>query len=306
MELEKLINQNSSDTEKLNKNTEDIDILSTFEIVEKINNEDFKAVNAVKECRKQIADAVDLIVENFNKNGRLIYFGAGTSGRLGVLDASECPPTFSVSEEMVIGVIAGGDYALRHAVEGAEDKTELAVEDFNRLNITQNDTVCVISASGNANYVVKILECAKSTGCKTISVTSNINAKTKEYADVFICAKTGAEAISGSTRMKAGTSQKLILNALTTASMIKIGKVYKNYMIDVKPTNDKLKLRAVKIVADISNSSLEKAQEVMTANGYKIKHAILFLKYGIDFNSADKLLKNVNGVLRKAFEKLVG
>ena len=298
------MNNHSSDTEKLNELTKDIDISPTEEIVGMINHEDFNAVWAVQKCLQQIARAVDIIAENFEKGGRLIYFGAGTSGRLGVLDASECPPTFSVSEDMVVGVIAGGDYALRHAVEGAEDKNELAKEDFDKLNITENDTIVAISASGNANYVVEILKLAKEKNCKTIAVTSNENAKTKDYADVFICAKTGAEAISGSTRMKAGTSQKLILNMLTTASMVKIGKVYKNYMIDVKPTNDKLKKRSVKIVAQIAETTEETAENILNQNGYKIKPAILHIKYGLPFDEAQKILDNNNGILRKVFEKL--
>ncbi len=295
---------NISQTENLNKNTENIDTATTLDVVKMINNEDFNAVNAVQKCLPEISKAVDIIVENFNNGGRLIYFGAGTSGRLGVLDASECPPTFSTPETMVVGVIAGGDHALRHAIEGAEDKPEFAKEDFDNLNINENDTVVAISASGNAAYVVEVLKLAKEKNCKTIAVTSNKNALTKEFADIFICAETGAEAISGSTRMKAGTAQKLILNMLTTASMVKIGKVYKNYMIDVKPTNDKLKKRAVKITASIAEVDEQKAQEVLSANGYKIKHAILNLKYGLSEDEAERLIKENNGVLRKIFEKL--
>lgn len=295
---------NISETEKINQNTTNIDVSSTLEVVEMINNEDFVAVNAVKKCLPEIAKAVDIIAENFKKNGRLIYFGAGTSGRLGVLDASECPPTFSVSENMVIGVIAGGDNALRHASEGAEDKPELAKADFEQQKITPNDTVVAISASGNAAYVVEILKLAKEKGCKTVAVTSNINALTKEFADIFICAETGAEAISGSTRMKAGTSQKLILNMLTTASMVKIGKVYKNYMIDVKPTNEKLRRRAVKITSQIAEVPEEKALEELQKNGFQIKQAILKIKYGIPMEKADELLKKNNGVLRKVFEQI--
>lgn len=295
---------NISQTENLNKNTENIDTATTLDVVKMINNEDFNAVNAVQKCLPEISKAVDIIVENFNNDGRLIYFGAGTSGRLGVLDASECPPTFSTPETMVVGVIAGGDHALRHAIEGAEDKPDFAKEDFDKLNIDKKDTVVAISASGNAAYVVEVLKLAKEKNCKTIAVTSNKNALTKEFADIFICAETGAEAISGSTRMKAGTAQKLILNMLTTASMVKIGKVYKNYMIDVKPTNDKLKKRAVKITTSIAEVDEQKAQEVLSANGYKIKHAILNLKYGLSEDKAERLIKENNGVLRKIFEKL--
>lgn len=295
---------NFSETENINPATQNIDISETTEIIEMINKEDFNAVNAVQKCTPEIAKAVDIIVSNFNNNGRLIYFGAGTSGRLGVLDASECPPTFSVSSNMVVGIIAGGDYALKNAVEGAEDKEELAESDFNKLNISINDTITAISASGNAAYVVKILKLAKEKGCKTIAITSNINAKTKEFADIFICANTGAEVISGSTRMKAGTAQKLILNMLTTASMIKIGKVYKNYMIDVKPTNQKLKNRAIKITAQIAGTDESFANKILQENGFKIKHAILKIKYGINCDEAEKILNQNHGILRKVFQQI--
>lgn len=293
-----------SSTENLNSDTVNIDVSSTNNIVQMINNEDFNAVKAVQKVLPEIAKAVDIVAKNFQKGGRLLYFGAGTSGRLGVLDASECPPTFSVPESMVVGVIAGGDSALRHAIEGAEDKTDLAKEDFEKQNITEKDTVVSISASGNADYVVEILKLAKEKGCKTVAVTSNIYAKTKEFADVFICAETGAEAISGSTRMKAGTAQKLILNMISTASMVKIGKVYKNYMIDVKPTNKKLKLRAVRIVADICNVSEENALKVLEQMNYSIKPSVLNIKYGLDFKKSEEILKENNGILRKVFEKL--
>ena len=293
-----------SSTEKINSLTTNIDISKTIDIVKMINAEDFNAVKAVQKCLSEIANAADIIAENFNKGGRLIYFGAGTSGRLGVLDASECPPTFSAPENMVIGKIAGGDYALRHAIEGAEDDPIAAEKDFNELNINPNDTITAISASGNAAYVVRILELAKQKNCKTIAITSNINAKTKKYADVFICAETGAEVISGSTRMKAGTAQKLILNMLTTTSMIKIGKVYKNYMIDVKPTNEKLKIRAVKITAQIAEVDENKAEKELKLNGFKIKPAILNLKYGIKLETAERILEENNGILRKVFTQI--
>ena len=289
------------ETEKINKNTENIDLAATLEVVEMINNEDFKAAEAVKKCLPKIAEAVDIISENFRTGGRLFYFGAGTSGRLGVLDASECPPTFSTSESMVRGIIAGGDRALRYAIEGAEDSEELAAADFKSCMVNKNDTVVSISASGNAKYVVKVLCEAKIAGCKTIAVTCNPEALMKEYADVFICAQTGSEAISGSTRMKAGTAQKMILNMLTTASMVKIGKTFRNLMIDVKPTNLKLKRRAVDIVSVICGCSYDAAQEVLDENGYKIKHAVLRIKYNLDFDAADSLLAEYGGVLRKVF-----
>lgn len=288
-------------TELINKNTVNIDMVGTYDILTMINQEDMKVASAVQKCIPEIAQAVDIIVKNFLDGGRLFYVGAGTSGRLGVLDASECPPTFSVNPDMVQGIIAGGDRALREAIEGAEDSEELAATDFKNKDICSNDTIVGISASGNAKYVVKFLEIAKIKKCKTVAVTSNPDAKMKDFADCFICVETGAEAISGSTRMKAGTAQKMILNMLSTASMVKIGKTYHNLMIDVKPTNDKLKRRAVTIVSEICGCRPATARNVLETNGYKTKHAVLFILYGLSFDEADMLLKENNGVLRKIF-----
>ena len=289
-------------TELINHDTMNIDLVGTEDMLIMLNNEDMKVAVAVKKCIPQITKAVDIIVRNFLHAGRLFYVGTGTSGRLGVLDASECPPTFSTSPDMIQGIIAGGDRALREAIEGAEDSEEMALEDFDEYDICNNDTIVGISASGNAKYVCKFLQVAKIKKCKTIVITSNPNAKMKEYADCFICVETGAEAISGSTRLKAGTAQKMILNMLSTGSMIKIGKTYHNLMIDVKPTNNKLKRRAVTIVSEICGCKERTAQNVLDTNGYKIKHAILFILYGLDFDEADKLLRENNGVLRRIFE----
>lgn len=288
-------------TEKTNPDTVNIDISSTLEIVQMINREDMKVAGKISENLEDISAAVDLIVENFQKGGRLFYFGAGTSGRLGVLDASECPPTFNTDDNMVQGIIAGGDRALRFAVEGAEDCIELARSDFGRLNISENDTVVSVSASGNANYVIEILKLAKEKNVKTIALTCNPKAKMSEYADVNICIETGAEAVTGSTRMKAGTAQKMVLNMLTTCAMVKIGKTYKNFMVDVKPTNIKLKDRAVRIVSSISGSNEDNARRTLENNGWHVKEAIIELKYNIDFDSARKLLSVNNGILRNVF-----
>ncbi len=288
-------------TEKTNPDTVNIDISSTLEIVQMINREDMKVAGKISENLKDISAAVDLIVENFQKGGRLLYFGAGTSGRLGVLDASECPPTFNTDDNMVQGIIAGGDRALRFAVEGAEDCVELARSDFGRLNISENDTVVSVSASGNANYVIEILKLAKEKNVKTIALTCNPKAKMSEYADVNICIETGAEAVTGSTRMKAGTAQKMVLNMLTTCAMVKIGKTYKNFMVDVKPTNIKLKDRAVRIVSSISGSNEDNARKTLENNGWHVKEAIIQLKYNLDFDSAKKLLDRNNGILRNVF-----
>ena len=289
-------------TEKTNPNTVDIDVSSSFEIAQMINNEDLKVAVEISKKLDVIAKAIDLIAENFKKGGKLFYFGAGTSGRLGVLDASECPPTFNTDPNLVQGIIAGGDKALRFAIEGAEDSSILAKEDFDKLNIKNNDTVVSISASGNANYVIEILKTAKEQNIKTISLTCNPNTKMSLFADINICIETGAETISGSTRMKAGTAQKMVLNMLTTGAMVKIGKTYKNFMVDVKPTNIKLKDRAIRIVSSIANSSKDDAQNVLENNGWHVKEAIIQLKNNIDFDTAKTLLENQNGILRKVLE----
>ena len=289
-------------TEKSNPNTINIDCASSLEIAQMINNEDLKVAQKINENLEPIAKAIDIISENFLVGGRLFYFGAGTSGRLGVLDASECPPTFSSEPDMVQGIIAGGDRALRFAIEGAEDSIDLAREDFAKIQATKNDTIVSISASGNANYVIEILKLAKEIGAKTIALTCNPNAKMSEFADVVICIETGAEAITGSTRMKAGTAQKMVLNMLTTGAMVKIGKVYKNLMIDVKPTNIKLKDRAARIVAEIAQVEKDVALNTLEENEYNLKEAVLQIKYGITFEKAQELLKEHNGILRKVFE----
>lgn len=289
-------------TEKTNPDTINIDISSSFEIVKMINNEDLKVAVEVSKKLEDIAKAVDIISENFLQGGRLFYFGAGTSGRLGVLDASECPPTFNTDIDLVQGIIAGGDKALRYAIEGAEDSFDLAAEDFSKLNITDTDTVVSISASGNANYVIEILKLAKEKKAKTIALTCNPEAKMTKYADITICIETGPEAVTGSTRMKAGTAQKMVLNMLTTAAMVKTGKVYKNYMVDVKPTNLKLKDRAVRIVSAIANVDKETAKNILESNSFKVKEAIIQIKYSVSPEKAEKMLEENNGILRKVFQ----
>lgn len=291
-------------TENINPDTINIDTASSIEIAEMINNEDLKVAKEISKNLQSIAKAIDTISNNFLQGGRLFYFGAGTSGRLGVLDASECPPTFNSNPEMVQGIIAGGDKALRFAIEGAEDSKEYAKEDFDKQNITQIDTITAISASGNANYVIEILRLAKEKHCKTIAITSNPNAKMSNYADINICIETGPEAISGSTRMKAGSAQKMVLNMLTTGSMIKIGKVYKNLMIDVKPTNIKLKDRAVRIAAEITGCEEQTARTMLESNNYRLKETILQIKYNMTVEQAKKVLDENNGILRNVFTAL--
>lgn len=291
-------------TENINRATSDIDLVSTYDMLVMINNEDKKVAQAVEKCIPDIVRAVDIIVRNFIHGGRLFYVGAGTSGRLGVLDASECPPTFNTSPNMVQGIIAGGVKALREAIEGAEDSEKFALKDYEEYDICNNDTIVAISASGNAKYVTTFLKIAKMKNCKTIAISSNENAAMKEFADCFIFTDTGEEAICGSTRMKAGTAQKMVLNMLSTAAMVKIGKTYHNLMIDVNPTNEKLKRRAVTIVSEIAGCKNIEARKVLNENGYKIKHAILYFMYGLDYQEADIVLARHNGIIRKVFEEM--
>jgi len=284
-------------TEFRNENTKDIDIVSTLEMVKKINEEDKIVALAVEEELENIAKAVDLIAKQFLVGGKLFYFGAGTSGRLGVLDASECPPTFSVDSDMVRGIIAGGDSAFKNAVEGAEDDFEAGVADAKVL--TKNDVAVVISASGNPKYLLGVLEQADKVGAKTVGITCNSGGKIAEEAGIVICPEVGPEVIAGSSRLKAGTAQKMVLNMLSTGAMIKIGKTYENFMIDLKASNEKLKDRAIKIVSQIAEVSHAEALATLMKSSWEVKVAIVALKLNLDVPKARVELKHHNGVLRK-------
>ncbi len=284
-------------TEYRNENTKDIDILPTIEIVRKMNNEDKLVALAVEDEAEHIADAIDLIAKQFLKGGRLFYFGAGTSGRLGILDASECPPTFSVSPDMVQGIIAGGDRAMRKSVEGAEDDFDLGKEDAKVL--TDKDVAVVISASGNPKYLLGVLAQADEVNCKTIAVTCNSKGRVAEEAGLVICAEVGPEVIAGSSRLKAGTAQKMILNMLTTGSMIKIGKTYENFMIDLQAVNEKLKDRAIRIVAQIADVTHSESLAALLKCNWEIKTAIVSIIMKMDVDTARSELKKHGGVLRK-------
>lgn len=291
-------------TEYRNENTKDIDILSTIEMVQKMNEEDRLVALAVQDETENIATAIDIIAKQFLKGGKLFYFGAGTSGRLGVLDASECPPTFSVPSDMVQGIIAGGDTAFRHAVEGAEDNFEQGYEDAKVLS--ENDVAVVISASGTPKYLLGVLQRAEDVNCRTIGITCNSKGRIAEEAGHVICVEVGPEVIAGSSRLKAGTAQKMILNMLSTGSMIKIGKTYENFMIDLKATNEKLKDRAIRIVAQIAEVSHSEALSTLLKCDWEIKTSIISLIKKIDIDQARLELKKQGGVLRKllAFEEI--
>lgn len=284
-------------TEYRNENTKDIDIISTIDMVKKMNDEDKIVALAVEEELENIAKAIDVIAKQFLADGKLFYFGAGTSGRLGVLDASECPPTFSVELDMVQGIIAGGETAFKSAIEGAEDDFEAGVNDAKVL--TKGDVAVVISASGNPKYLLGVLDYADKIGAKTIGITCNSKGKIAEEAGIVICPEVGPEVIAGSSRLKAGTAQKMILNMLSTGAMIKIGKTYENFMIDLKATNEKLKDRAIKIVSQIAEVNHAEALAMLMKSSWEIKVAIVALKLNLEVPKARHELKNHGGVLRK-------
>lgn len=288
-------------TEYRNENTKDIDILSTIDMVKKMNEEDKQVALAVEYASNEIAQAIDLIAKQFLKGGRLFYFGAGTSGRLGILDASECPPTFSVNPDMVQGIIAGGEKALRNSVEGAEDNFDAGKKDAEILN--QEDVAVVISASGNPKYLLGVLAKADEINCRTIAITCNSQGRIAEEAGLVICAEVGPEVIAGSSRLKAGTAQKMILNMLTTGSMIKIGKTYENFMIDLQAVNEKLKDRALRIVAQITGASHSEALAALLKSDWEIKTAIISIEMGFDVETSRKELRKYGGVLRKLLAK---
>ncbi len=284
-------------TEYRNENTKDIDLLSTIDMVRKMNEEDQIVAKVVGDEAPNIAMAIDIIAKSFLKGGRLFYFGAGTSGRLGILDASECPPTFSVDPSMVQGIIAGGPKAILHAAEGAEDNFDEGKKDANIL--TDKDVCVVISASGNPKYLLGVLEKADEIGAATIAITCNSKGKIAEEAGHVICAEVGPEVIAGSSRLKAGTAQKMILNMLSTGSMIKIGKTYENFMIDLKAVNEKLKDRAIRIVSQIAGVTNSEALASLLKCNWEIKTAIVMNQLKVDTDEARLELKRHGGVLRK-------
>lgn len=289
-------------TESRNSDTMNIDSVSTVELVEMINREDKKVPEAIEKKKVEIAAAIDIIAEQFKCGGRLIYIGAGTSGRLGILDSSECPPTYGVSFEMVQGVMAGGQKAMFKAVEGAEDSEELAVEDLKGLNLTSKDVVCGIAASGRTPYVIGGLKYAQRIGCKTVGVTMNEGASMLAYADVKIGVGVGPEVVMGSTRMKAGTAQKLILNMLSTGAMIKFGKVYSNLMVDVQATNIKLVARARRIVMLATGVEEAVAEKVLTETKNNVKLSIMMIISGLSLAEAKAKLDANQGYIANALK----
>ncbi len=289
-------------SEQPNESTRNIDRLSTVEILQIINREDQAVANAVKDAIPVIATAVEKIAEQLKKGGRLFYFGAGTSGRIGVLDASECPPTYGTSPEMVQGVIAGGPKAITDSVEGAEDDMELGKSDVDRLRIGPPDAVLGIAASGRTPYVLGAMQRAGERGAVVIGLCNNRNTLMRQYAEILIEAVVGPEVIMGSTRMKAGTAQKMILNMITTVSMIKLGKVYGNLMVDLQPFNMKLVARAKRIIKLATGAPDEQVEKSFEQSGGQVKTAIVSILAGVDCRTADELLRRTGGFVREAVQ----
>ena len=289
-------------TEQRNPNSMNVDSLSALEIVQLMNDEDKQVPLAIEKCLPQIAQAVERIVAAFQKGGRLVYIGAGTSGRLGVLDASECPPTFGVSPEMVKGIIAGGERALRHPIEGAEDSKAQAVVDLQTIHFSSKDVLVGIAASGRTPYVIGALEYAKSLGSVTVSIASNPNSAMANIVDIAIDTVVGPEVLTGSSRLKSGTAQKLVLNMLTTASMILMGKCYQNLMVDVQASNEKLKARAIRIVMQATDCDKALAEETLKQADQNANLAIMMILSGLDRAQAETLLEKHQGKLQLALK----
>ncbi|WP_099223964.1 N-acetylmuramic acid 6-phosphate etherase [Listeria costaricensis] len=286
-------------TEKQNSRTLNLDQLSTGEILQIMNEEDQRVPAAIKPELGKIERIVSGIIKSFNEGGRLIYTGAGTSGRLGVLDAVECVPTFGVSPEQVIGLIAGGEKAFVTAVEGAEDSKTLGREDLERLDLTAKDYVIGIAASGRTPYVIGALDYAKEIGAQTASISCNQDALISKHADLAVEVVPGPEVLTGSTRLKAGTAQKLVLNMISTAAMVGIGKVYKNLMVDVKPTNEKLEERAKRIIMEATDCDFETASATYLQADKQVKVAIVMLLTGSDASTATQKMQQAQGFIRK-------
>lgn len=291
-------------TESVNPNTKNIDSLDTIDVLKEINQEDKKVADAVEKQLPQIAKAVDLMKERFLDGGRIIYIGAGSSGRMGTLDAVELTPTYNVSAARAFGIIAGGKEAMYRAIEGAEDSKELAVQDLKDVDLTEKDIVIGVAASGRTPYTVSALEYGNAVGALTIAVTCNGESDLAKTAAIPIAPVVGAEVISGSTRMKAGTAQKMVLNMLSTATMVACGKVYQNYMVNVQPTNEKLVIRATNMLSVIVGIDYEAASKLLDDADMSVAAAILMHEKHVSKEKAHEALDACNGKVTKALELL--
>ena len=289
-------------TETRNPNTMNLDEMSALEIVTAMNNQDFNVPKAIQLVLNDIASVVDDVSDAFMKGGRLIYIGAGTSGRLGILDASECPPTFGVDEKMVVGIIAGGEKAIRHPAEGAEDNEQLAIDDLKNISLNDKDVLIGIAASGRTPYVKSAISYAKQLGCKTAAIACNKNSAIGQLADKAIEVELGPEILTGSTRLSSGTAQKLILNMISTASMVRIGKAYQNLMVDVVQSNEKLKARAENIVMEATGIDREQAREYIDQAKGNCKTAIVMILTDSNYEKDIELLDKANGHVKKAIK----
>ncbi len=289
-------------TEDINKKSKNIDILSTSDIIKIINDEDKTVADIVGGQLQQVGKAVDVIYDRLKRNGRLFYIGCGTSGRIGILDAAECPPTYGTNPQMVQGIIGGGIAAITIASEGVEDDFNRGASDISAREVTRNDVILGITASGRAPYVIGALECAKEYGAATIGISNVETPLLRRCVDVSIEAVTGPEVITGSTRMKAGTAQKLILNMISTAVMIKLGKVYQNLMVDLQPSNKKLRERKIRIVMTATNTPREEAEKYLEASGENSKVAIVAVLSETDPEAAEDFLKKSGGYVRAAID----
>lgn len=289
-------------TEQRNPASDKIDAMSSLEIVQLMNAEDAGVAAAVAKESETIAAAVDLIAEAFRRGGRLVYIGAGTSGRLGVLDASECPPTFNSPPEQVVGLIAGGRTALTNAVEGAEDHPEFAIADLQELGLSQDDVLVGIATSGRTPYVIAALQYAREQGAAAIAFTCNQENQLADVADLTICPVVGPEVVTGSTRLKAGTATKMVLNILTTGAMVRIGKTYGNLMVDLRATNKKLIDRSIRILIAFTDLPRDEAETVLEACHGELKTAIVSVKRNVSPERAEELLKQAGGHLRRVLD----
>nr|WP_232105627.1 N-acetylmuramic acid 6-phosphate etherase [Gimesia panareensis] len=289
-------------TEQRNPDSDRIDAMSSLEIVQLMNAQDASVAAAVAKESETIAAAVDLIADAFQSGGRLVYIGAGTSGRLGVLDASECPPTFNSPPEQVVGLIAGGRVALTNAVEGAEDHPEFAIADLQELDLNKDDVLVGIATSGRTPYVIAALKYARELGAAAIAFTCNQENQLAEVADLTICPVVGPEVVTGSTRLKAGTATKMVLNMLTTGAMVRIGKTYGNLMVDLRATNQKLVDRSIRILIAFTDLPREEAETVLEECNGELKTAIVSVKRKVSPERAEELLKQAGGHLRRVLE----
>ncbi|MEJ8736199.1 N-acetylmuramic acid 6-phosphate etherase [Erysipelotrichaceae bacterium HCN-30851] len=290
-------------TEQQNPDTVDIDSCSTEEVLIKINNEDQKVAEVVRKQIPAITGLVEVSYEAVKNGGRIIYIGAGTSGRLGILDASECPPTYGVSPDLVQGIIAGGEKAIFTAQEGAEDSFDQCIEDLKKRNLNSKDIVIGLAASGRTPYVIGALKYANSIGAMTGSICCVENAEISKYAKFPVEVVTGPEVVTGSTRMKAGTAEKMVLNMISTTTMIKMGKVFHNYMVDVQPTNIKLEKRACSMIKTILEIDDEEAQKLFIESGKNVKTAIIMSIMNMDKANAQKVLEKADGHISKTIRE---